>query len=211
MLDFSGDATPEATAYALKLLTKLRPPVRCCPKPASVAGESSRPGLSLGVHQADRDGRLWAHRVSESQRRASSELRCDRVGERQAGVPARFSEADALSPNAVRSAAAAELAGGGEQDQNHEERGRPLVLVGAGHLFHRGQAHADGAGVLNLTREYFKLVPGRKATDRLSVRAAARVCSSRRRRRGAADVDRRLWRYLLIEDPIPAGTSHREG
>src|SRR6266567_7756288 len=34
MLDFSGDATPEATAYSLKLLTKLRPASPLLPKAA---------------------------------------------------------------------------------------------------------------------------------------------------------------------------------
>ena len=34
MLDFSGDATPEATAYSLKLLTKLQPASPLLPKAA---------------------------------------------------------------------------------------------------------------------------------------------------------------------------------
>ena len=86
MLDFSGDVTPEATAYAVKFLTQVRSGESAAAEGRAVAGESSRPGLLLDVHQADGDGRLRAHRISQSQRRAAPQLFGHDVGEWQAGV-----------------------------------------------------------------------------------------------------------------------------
>src|SRR4029077_11167255 len=112
MLDFSGDATPEATAHAVKLLTDLRPTSPLLPKAA----------LWLVNHRDQ--GYYWSSTKQTAMvvygltgyLKASGELRPNfgvtvSVNGKQVST-ARFTEADGLSPNAnVIRLSAADLAG----------------------------------------------------------------------------------------------------
>ena len=73
MLDFSEDATPEATAYAVKFLSHQRPAQRAAAQGRAVADEPSQRRLLVVLHQADRHGDLRAHRFPEDRERAESQ------------------------------------------------------------------------------------------------------------------------------------------
>ena len=68
MLDFSEDATPEATAYAVKFLSHQRPTAALLPKAALWLMNHRNEGYWWSSHQADRHGDLRADRLPESHR-----------------------------------------------------------------------------------------------------------------------------------------------
>ena len=85
LMDFSGDTTPETTAYALKLLDRTDPSEPAAVEGRGLPGEPSRPRLLLGVDRADGDGDLRAHRLPGTHERAAAELQRRGAGERQDG------------------------------------------------------------------------------------------------------------------------------
>ena len=70
LMDFSGDTTPQATAYVLKLLNAHRAEQPAGAEGRGVSGEPSQRRLLLGFDRADRDGHLWPHRLPCSARRS---------------------------------------------------------------------------------------------------------------------------------------------
>ena len=70
LMDFYGDTTPQATAYALKLLERVDPQSPLLPKAALVAGDASRRGLLLGLDRTDGHGRFMASPITCSARRS---------------------------------------------------------------------------------------------------------------------------------------------
>jgi uncharacterized protein YfaS (alpha-2-macroglobulin family) len=213
LLDFSGDATPEATAYSLKLLTKLRPASPLLPKAA----------LWLVNHRDQ--GYYWTSTKQTAMvvfgltgyLKASGELRPNfgvtvSVNGKQVSST-RFSEADGLSPNATAiRLTAAELAGGSNKIK--------ITKIGDGRLYWSARAEyystedklaRTGSVSLNLTREYFKLVPAKEG-DQIVYQLEplqgpvqiGDVVAAKLTLTGGS------WRYLLIEDPIPAGAEFIE-
>ena len=70
LMDFYGDTTPQATAYALKLLDHVDAASPLSAQGRALPGQSSQPGLLLGFDRADRDGHLRSHRLSCNARRS---------------------------------------------------------------------------------------------------------------------------------------------
>jgi uncharacterized protein YfaS (alpha-2-macroglobulin family) len=213
MLDFSGDATPEATAYALKLLTKLRPASPLLPKAA----------LWLVNHRDQ--GYYWASTKQTAMvvfgltgyLKASGELRPNfgvtvAVNGKQVSS-ARFSEADALSSNApVIRLSAADLAGGANKVKiTKSGEGRLYWSTRAEYYSTEDKLSRTGSVSLNLAREYFKLIPSKEG-DQIVYQLeplqgpvqTGDVLVAKLSLTGGS------WRYLLIEDPIPAGAEFIE-
>jgi len=213
LLDFSGDATPEATAYSLKLLTKLRPASPLLPKAA----------LWLVNHRDQ--GYYWTSTKQTAMvvfgltgyLKASGELRPNfgvtvSVNGKQVSS-SRFSEADGLSPTApVIRLSAAEVAGGSNKIKiSKSGEGRLYWSARAEYYSTEDTLTRTGSTSLNLTREYFKLVPGKEGDQivyQLEPLAGpvqiGDVVVAKLTLNGGA------WRYLLIEDPIPAGAEFIE-
>jgi uncharacterized protein YfaS (alpha-2-macroglobulin family) len=213
MLDFSGDATPEATAFAVKLLTDLRPTSPLLPKAA----------LWLVNHRDQ--GYYWSSTKQTAMvvygltgyLKASGELHPNfgvtlSVNGKQVSST-RFTDADGLSPNApVIRLNAADLAAGA----NHVRIGKN----GEGRLYWSARAEyystedkltQTGSLSLSLARDYFKLVPvkeGDQIVHQLEPLEGpvqtGDVLVARLTLNGGK------WRYLLIEDPIPAGAEFIE-
>ena len=208
LLDFYGDASPEATAYAMKLLVHQRPTSPLLPKAA----------LYLVNHRSE--GYWWDSTKQTAMviygltdyLKASGELKPNfsvkvSVNGKEE-LSRKFSEADALAPGAppIR-LAAADLASGSNKVH--------ITKTGAGRLYWSARAEyysseeklqRTGSVSLNILREYFRLAPERQA-DKIVYRleplqgalAVGDVVVARLTVSGGA------WRYLLIEDPIPAG------
>jgi hypothetical protein len=125
----------------------------------------------------------------------------------------RFSEADALSPNATAiKLSAADLAGGANKVKfSKSGDGRLYWSARAEYYSTEDKLKSTGTVSLNLTREYFKLVPGKEGDQIVyqleplqgSVQIGDVVVAKLTLTGGA-------WRYLLIEDPIPAGAEFIE-
>ena len=213
MLDFSGDATPEATAHALKLLTALRPSSPLLPKAA----------LWLVNHRDQ--GYYWASTKQTAMvvygltgyLKASGELHPDfgvtlTVNGKQVST-ARFTEASGLAPDApVIRLKADDLAPGVNRIKiSKSGEGRLYWSARAEYYSREERLAPSGAQSLSLTRDYFKLTPVKQG-DRIVYQLdplegpvqTGDVLAARLTIGGAS------WRYLLLEDPIPAGVEFIE-
>ncbi len=213
LMEFAIDASPEATAYAMKLLARRLPASPLLPKAA----------LYLVNHR--NEGYWWSSTKQTAMviyglldyLKASGELKPDFTVKVEAGgrtlIEKRFTAADALSPvPASLRLKAGELAAG-EQRLTISQSGKGRLYWSA-----RAEAYAPAANLqrtgsiaLNAVRELFKLVPeqsGGKIVYRLQPLSGpvtnGDVLASR------VTVSGGEWRYLMIEDPIPAGCENIE-
>ena len=211
MLDFSADVTPEATAYVVKFLAHQSPASPLLPKAA----------LWLMNH---RDEGYWWESTKETAMviygltdflKASNELKPNLtatifVNDKPA-VTRKFDQATGIAvPEVVLDES--QLAPG----VNHVR----VTTQGAGRLYYSTRAEyystedklqKTGSVSLNILRDYFKLVP-QKSGDKIVYDttplngpvAAGDVIAVRLTVTGSE------WKYLLAEDPIPAGTEFIE-
>ncbi|MFN0169696.1 MAG: alpha-2-macroglobulin family protein [Bryobacteraceae bacterium] len=215
LMGFHGDTTTEATAFALKLL---------------VRHKAASPLIAKAAHwlASHRDeGYYWRSTKQTAMvvygltdyLRASGELQPNfaitvSLNGKQV-LTRRFTAQDALKPDsAPLRFPSAELAPGGNRVR--------ITKTGEGRLYWsaRGDYYSTeaklartGSVALNISREYFRLVPeqqGEKIVHRLeplggTVSLAPGDVLAVRLQLSGGD-----WSYLLIEDPIPAGTESIE-
>lgn len=212
MLDFETDASPEATAFAAKFLSKVNPNSPLLPKAA----------YWLVTH---RDEGYWWDSTKQTAfvvyglidfLKESGELKprysVEVLVNNKVVFTKRFTETDAFSPTSASVRIGPDQLG----------RNNRVVIrkQGEGRLYWslRGEYYSDEKKLTNvasfdlaLTREYFKVSPVRENNvirykmeplngpvqvgDTLAVRLT--VIGSE-------------WKYLMVEDPIPAGTEFIE-
>jgi uncharacterized protein YfaS (alpha-2-macroglobulin family) len=208
MLDFSGDATPEATAFALKLLAAVRPASPLLPKAA----------LWLVNHRDQ--GYYWLSTKQTAMvvygltgyLKASGELHPNfsvtvSVNGKQVSS-SRFTAADGLAPAAsvIRLKAADLAVGANKIHISKTGEGRLYWSARAEYFSTEEKLAQTGSQSLSLSRDYFKLIPVKEA-DKIVYQLDPLIGSVE-----VGDIlvarltiDGGSWRYLLIEDPIPAG------
>jgi uncharacterized protein YfaS (alpha-2-macroglobulin family) len=208
LMDYSGDTTPQSTAYALKLINHTDPNSPLIPKAA----------VYLVSHRSD--GYYWdsteqtamviygltdyLERTKELQPNYSVEVQVNG----KTVATKKFSAADALAPATTVVLNDSQLAAGANQIR--------IAKSGEGRLYWwaRGEYYSNEKKVVNAgtfqlstVRQYYKLTSMQKdgkivyhpdpltgpvqVGDTLAVRITV----------GGND-----WRYLMIEDPIPSGT-----
>jgi hypothetical protein len=208
LMDYSGDTTPQSTAYALKLINHTDPNSPLIPKAA----------VYLVSHRSD--GYYWdsteqtamviygltdyLERTKELQPNYSVEVQVNG----KTVATKKFSAADALAPATTVVLNDSQLAPGVNQIR--------IAKSGEGRLYWsaRGEYYSNEKKVVNAgtfqlstVRQYYKLTSMQKdgkivyhldpltgpvqVGDTLAVRITV----------GGND-----WRYLMIEDPIPSGT-----
>jgi hypothetical protein len=208
MLDFATDASPEATAFAAKFLSKIRPESSLLPKAS----------YWLVTHR--NEGYWWDSTKQTAFvvygltdfLNLSGELKPNYSVEvlvnGRSVASRKFTEADAFSPNAVTVNLTA--------DQLSASNNIVIRKHGLGRLYWslRGEYYSDEKRLLNngsfnltLAREYFKLSPAREN---------GRILYKLDRLNGPVQVGDTLavrltvtgseWKYMMIEDPIPVGT-----
>ncbi|MBI1786815.1 MAG: alpha-2-macroglobulin [Acidobacteria bacterium] len=208
LMDFYGDTTAEATAHALKLLARARPQSPLIEKAA----------FWLISHRDQ--GYYWNSTKQTAMviyglidyLKASGELRPNfsvavSVNGKQV-LSRTFTAADALAPNTpvIRLPADQLAAGANTVRIAKNGEGRLYWSARAEYYSTEDKLGRSGSAALNLSREYFKLVPVKEGTrivhqleplegplhpgDVVVVRLVLTGGS---------------WRYLLVEDPIPAG------
>jgi uncharacterized protein YfaS (alpha-2-macroglobulin family) len=213
LMDFYGDASPEATAYAMKLLTHLRPKSPLLPKAA----------LWLVNHR--NEGYYWYSTKQTAMviygltdyLKASGELKPNFtvtvwVNDKQV-LSQRFAEADALSVTAptIRLPAEGLALAGNKIRIRKSGEGTLYWTTRADYYSTEEKLQRLGKVALNLLREYFKLVPVREEE-----RIVYRLESLPETLQPGDVIVTRLtvsggnWRYLMVEDPIPAGTEFIE-
>ena len=212
MLDFETDASPEATAFAAKFLSKVNPNSPLLPKAA----------FWLVTH---RDEGYWWDSTKQTAfvvyglidfLKESGELKpsysVEVLVEDKPVFTKRFTEADAFSPASVSVHIG--------PDQLGQHNRVVIRKQGQGRLYWslRGEYYSGekkltnvGSFDLALAREYFKLTP---------IRENSRIRYKMEPLNGPLQVGDTLavrltvtgstWKYLMVEDPIPAGTEFIE-
>jgi alpha-2-macroglobulin len=212
MLDFEADASPEATAFAAKFLAKLNPNSPLLPKAA----------FWLVTH---RDEGYWWDSTKQTAfvvyglidfLKQSGELKpnfsVDVLVNDKPVLTKRFTEADVFSPTS------ATLRIGPEQlGQNN----RVVIRKhGQGRLYWslRGEYYSDekkltntGSFNLTLAREYFTLSPVKEGdVIRYKLDPLKGPVQSGDTLAVRLTVTGSNWKYMMVEDPIPAGTEFIE-
>jgi uncharacterized protein YfaS (alpha-2-macroglobulin family) len=211
MLDFEADITPESTAYAMKFLSHEKPDSPLLPKAA----------LWLVNHR--NEGYWWSSTKQTAMviyglidyLKATNELH----PHLSATVTVNGQQAAAQSFNADSALASPEISLDESKLQATDNQVR-IESSGNGRLYYSvtgtyfsNDAHLEknGAVSLNLLRDYFRLAParlGEKIVYNLQPLSGSvsqgDVVAVRLTVTGSA------WRYLLVEDPIPAGTEFIE-
>jgi hypothetical protein len=213
LMDIHMDVTPEATAHALKLLARQRPQSPLLPKAALYLVNHRDQGAWWG---STKQTAMVVYGLTDYVRQ-SKELRPNfSLAVEVNGKPVlerRFSEADALSATPVEvRLTAAQLAAGPQRIRIRKSGEGRLYWSARGEYYSTAERlTARGTVSLNLLREYFRLTPsqeGGKIVYRLEplTGAAQRgdVLAVRLTLTGGD------WRFLMVEDPIPAGTEFIE-
>lgn len=213
LMDFYGDASPEATAHALKLLTRVRPESPLLPKAA----------LWLVNH---RDQGFYWYSTKQTAMvvfgltdylKVSGELKPNFSVEVWVNdkpvLTERFTEADAQAPTApVLRLPAEELALAGNRVRIRKSGpGRLYWSARAEYYSTEEKLARSGTVSLNLLRDYFKLVPAREG-ERIvyQLEPLAGPVQTGDVLVVRLTVSGSDWRYLMVEDPIPAGTEFIE-
>jgi uncharacterized protein YfaS (alpha-2-macroglobulin family) len=208
LLDIYTDATPEATAWALKFLSETRPNSGLLPKAA----------IYLVNHRDQ--GRYWSSTKQTAMviygltdyLKHSRELQPDfsvtvHVNDKPT-ITKRFTAADALLPAASVRLPAGEIGPGQNRIRVTKSGNGALYWSASADYFSTAERLTQTGGKsLGITREYFKLTP-EKQEDKIVHRLDALGPAVQR----GDIIAVRLtitgdgWKYLMMEDPIPSGT-----
>lgn len=213
LMDIYHDASAEATAYAMRFLTRQRPQSPLLPKAAAYLVNHRNQGF---YWSSTKQTAMVIYGLTDYLRQ-SGELRPDfsvtiSVNDKQV-LARRFTPSDALSPAPVPVRLAAHQLAPGKNRIRISKSGEGRLYWSAWAEYYSTAARLARAGSvsLNLLREYFRLAPsqeGSRIVYRLEPLGAALqrgdVLAVRLTVSGGA------WRYLMLEDPIPAGTEFIE-
>jgi uncharacterized protein YfaS (alpha-2-macroglobulin family) len=211
MLDFTEDATPEATAYAVKFLSHQRPNSPLLPKAAQWLMKHRNEGYWWS---STKQTAMVIYGLTDYLK-ATGELNPNMVATVLVNdVPVltkKLDQAAALGlPELVL-----------DQSNLQAELSHILIVTtGQGRLYYSTRAEcysADdkfqktGTTSLNILREYFKLVPT-KDGDKIVYDLAPLTGSTASGDTIAVrlTVTGTEWKYLMVEDPIPSGTEFIE-
>ena len=211
MLDFEADSTPETTAYAVKLLSHQRPQSPLLPRSA----------LWLVNHR--NEGYWWSSTKQTAMviyglldyLKASNELHPNlsvnvRVNGNLVGTQTFNDQSPVSAPELTLDASKIQS---GTNQIEIESNGQGRLYYSAIGLHYSTDARFEkqGAISLNVLRDYFRLIPG-KDGDRIvyDLQPLSGPVSSGDTLAVRLTVTGSQWKYLLAEDPIPAGAEFIE-
>ena len=208
LMDFSGDTTPEATAYALKLLNRTDAASPLLPKAAVYLVNHRSQGY---YWESTEQTAMVIYGLTDYLER-TQELKPNYSVDVQVNgktvATKKFTAADALAPATTVTLNESQLAPGTNQVR--------IAKSGDGRLYWstRGEYYSSESKVVNtgsfklsVARQYYRLTPQQKDgrvvyhLDKLAGPVQVGDTLAVRITVGGND-----WRYLMIEDPIPSGT-----
>jgi uncharacterized protein YfaS (alpha-2-macroglobulin family) len=206
-LDILEDASPEATAFALKLLSSQRPSSPLLPKAAFWLVNHRRSGY---YWNSTKQTAMVIHGLT-GYMKLSGELKPDiaflvYVNDRQV-LSRKFTPGDPLAPASIRLSAGELAIGRNTIRIVRSGEGRLYWSANGGYYSTSNGLSAQGGLDLSIGRQYFRLVANR--TSGRIVHDLEPFDGNARQGDVIAvklDVRGRDARYLLVEDPIPAGT-----
>ena len=208
LMEFSGDTTPQATAYALKLLDRVDPQSPLLPKAALYLVSHRGEGYYWDSTQQTAMVIYGLTDYLERTQELKPNFNVDVQVNGKSVTTKKFTAADATAPSVSVTLNEAQLAQGANQIR--------LLKSGEGRLYWsaRGEYYSNQSNVVNTgtfelstVREYYKLTPQQTGDrlvyhlDKLSGPVQVGDTLAVRITVGGSD-----WRYLMIEDPIPSGT-----
>lgn len=213
LLDFTTDATPEATAFAMKFLTAVQPQSPLLAKAAAWLVNHRRGGY---YWDTTKQTAMVIYGITDYLK-LGAELSPDfavtvTLNGKQV-MSKRFTKADALAPAPLSVNIPADQLAGGKSDIHviKSGGGRLYWSARADYFSTEGGISKTGGAAMSLQRDYFRVVPvrqGEKIVHRLEpltgTLVSGEVIAARLTLRGDDQ------RYLIIEDPIPAGAEFIE-
>lgn len=211
MLDFSEDATPEATAYAMKFLSHQHPDSALLPKAAGWLMDHRNEGYWWSSTKQTAMVIYGLIDYLKAGHELNPNLTATVLVNGRQVLTQKFEQAGAVNPP--------ELVLNESQIQAGVNHIR-IVTSGTGRLYYSTRAEyfssderleQTGSVSLNVLRDYFRLVPARESgrivyeTAPFSGPAAVGDLLAVR-----LTVTGSEWRYVMLEDPIPAGTEFIE-
>jgi alpha-2-macroglobulin len=211
LLDFSIDATPEATAYVAKFLSHQR------------AGSPLLPKAALWLMNHRNEGYWWSSTKQTAMviygltdyLKSTNELKPNLTAtvfvNDKPVLTRKMDSATSLNQPGFTLDESALAAGANHVRVTTSGAGRLYYSVRAEHYSTEDRLQKSGSVSLNLLRDYFRLVPSRSG-DRIVYDtvpltgpvAPGDVLAVRLTVTGSE------WKYMMIEDPIPAGTEFIE-
>ncbi|MBV9156109.1 MAG: hypothetical protein JO097_07585, partial [Acidobacteriaceae bacterium] len=211
MLDFEVDATPETTAYAMKLLSHERSTNALLPKAA----------LWLVNHR--NEGYWWSSTKQTAMViyglidyvKGTNELHPNFTA--TVSVNGQPVVTHAFQPDSLVDAPELVLdesklqASANQVEIRSSGTGRLYYSVSAIHYSNEARLEKQGEVSLNILRDYFRLIPGKEG-DKIvyDLQALDGPVSQGDTIAVRLTVTGSTWRYLMVEDPIPAGTEFIE-
>jgi len=208
LMDFSGDTTPQATAYVLKLLTHTAPNSPLAPKAAVYLVNHREEGYYWGSTEQTAMVIYGLTDYLAHTQELKPNYSIDVQVNGKTVATKKFTTADALAPATTVVLNESQLAPGDNQVR--------IAKTGEGRVYWslRGEYYSNESEVVNtgsfklsVARQYYKLSTTQKDNrivyhldpvtgpveigDTLAVRITV----------GGND-----WKYLMVEDPIPSGT-----
>ncbi len=213
LMDIDTDTSPEATAYALKLLSRVRPESPLLPKAALYLVRSRNQGYywNSTKQTAMVIYGLLDYLKQSGELNPDLNLTVEVNGREVLSKRLTAQDAVALNPVSVRVEAADLAAGANMVRIKKSGEGRVYWSATANYYTTSPRQVARGNAALGLDREYFRLAPekvGERIVHRLeSLSGPVQQGDVLAVRLTLSGGD---WRYLHIEDPIPAGAEFVE-
>ncbi len=208
LMDYYGDSTPQATAYAMKLLTAADPQSSLLPKAALYLVDHRSQGYYWDSTQQTAAVLYGLTDYLEHTQELKPNFTADvKVNGKDAGTK-KFTSDNALAPETALTLNDSQLAPESNQVQlSKSGNGRLYWSTRGAYYSSQPKVVNSGTFQLSVVRQYYKLT---------SVKKGDRVVYHMDALNGPAQVGDTLavritvggneWRYLMIEDPIPSGT-----
>lgn len=211
MLDFSSDATPEATAYVVRLLSHQRPASPLLPKAAVWLMNHRNEGYWWS---STKQTAMVIHGLTDYLK-ATNELNPSLTAtvavNGQTVLSRKLDQALALGAPEIVLEEAKLQPGVNRVSIQTSGQGRLYYSVRAEHHSTEDKLQQAGSVSLNILRDYFRLVPTRSGErivyDTVPLDGPVASGDTLAVRLTVTGGD---WRYLMVEDPIPAGTEFLE-
>jgi len=207
LMDIDVDSSPEATAYALKFLTRQKPDSPLLPKAALYLVNHRNQGY---YWNSTKQTAMVIYGLTEFVGR-SGELKPNFTAtvyvNDKAVLTKRFTAGEALLPVTLRLTSEQLSAGRNKIRVTREGEGRLYWSARGGYYSQAAKLSNRGGKKLGVVREYFKMTPN-KTGDKIVYDMEPVQGDSVKQGDLLAvklTVQGDDWRYLMIEDPIPAG------
>ncbi len=207
LMDIDVDSSPEATAYALKFLTRLKPDSPLLPKAALYLVNHRNQGY---YWNSTKQTAMVIYGLTEFVGK-SGELKPNFTAtvyvNDKAVLTKRFTAGDALLPATLRLTSDQLVSGRNKIRVTREGEGRLYWSARGGYYSQAARPGNRGGRQLDVVREYFKMTPN-KTGDKI-VYDLEPVKDDAVKQGDLIAVKLTVkgddWRYLMVEDPIPAG------